>query len=269
MRISAVSVEVAAEHRNLLARLAPRSAVVAPLLDHERVIGAISLVSSSRTYDAEDLTLAQELARRASRALENARLYREAQEAVDMREEVLRVVSHELGNPLSAIFVGLKVLRRQLAAHQVDEAREPIAMIHDSAAQLRRLIDDLLEVQRIEAGRLVLKMKNVDVPPLIERAADLMTPIARDKGIRLEHEARGAIAPVHGDTDRLLQVFGNLLGNAIKFTPRGGTVRLSAEPREGRVIFAVKDSGPGIAPDDLPDVFERFWRAKRRRSSFS
>jgi PAS domain S-box-containing protein len=257
------------EHLGILRQLKPRSLLVVPLLARGRTLGAMGLFSaqSDREYDADDRLLATELGRRAALAVDNARLYREAREAVAARDEVLSVVSHDLGNPLSAVRVSTRVLQRLLDDGQTEGIREQLDAIRNAALQMERLIRDLLEIRRIESGRLRLIPRPEPVPALVEEAARAMREVAAEQGVEL----RTALAPdlpdlVWADADRVQQIFSNLIGNALKFTPPGGAVTLTATAIEGGVEFAVEDTGPGIPAEDLPNVFDRFWQASQQGS---
>ncbi|MFW6201472.1 MAG: ATP-binding protein [Gemmatimonadota bacterium] len=259
-----------ADHARVLRELGLRAAVAVPMVDRGRTFGALALYSSTdaNAFGDHEVRLAQELGVRAALALDNARLYEEATRALKAREEVLRVVSHELGNPLSAIFVGLKLVARTLPRAD-EEARDAVEMIRESAGQLRRLIDDLLEVQRIEAGRLTVEPRELPLRSIVDRAVQQLEPLAEGKSIRLTASLPDDPPSLLADGDRLLQVFQNLVGNAVKFTSRGGDVRITAEVdgdgrgEGGRVVIAVADTGIGIPADGLPHVFDRFWQAER------
>jgi PAS domain S-box-containing protein len=231
-----------------------------PLTVRAHAVGALVLVGSAPAPTDEDLVLLLDVTRRAALAVENARLYEAAQRAIGARDEVLGVVSHDLGNALSAIFIGTKLLMRSAGAR--DSAIH--AQLHGmrrAAEQMKRLVQDLLEIRRIEAGRLPLDLRPVRVATLLEESGAAVQPLAEDKNIRLEIRVAedGTVA---GDRDRLLQVLANLAGNAVKFTPEGGSIRISAERDADAVCFSIVDSGPGIAADALPHVFDRFWRAR-------
>jgi PAS domain S-box-containing protein len=237
-----------------------RQSRVVPLHGVSGPQGAVALVSGPGGLSEEDALLFEELARRAALAVENARLYGAAQAAIGARDEVLGVVSHDLGNPLSAIFIGTRLLLR---GDRLDEGtRARIEAIRGAADQMKRLVQDLLEIRRIEAGRLPLEIRPVDVRPLLADALAAARPLAEERhiSIALGRVAAGAVA---GDPDRLLQVFSNLLGNAIKFTPAGGSVSVGADEVADGVRFRVTDTGPGLGVEELPHVFDRFWRARQ------
>ena len=253
------------EHLEMLLALGIRSAMVAPLRAGGRTLGALTFArTGGAPYDAADLAVAADLARRAALALENARAYEQARQATRAREEVLAVVSHDLRNPLHAVLLAATVLDEYSGAAKWSEReRKQLRAIRSSAQQMSALIRDLMEAAALESGQRALHLEAVEPARLLTDAVELHRGLAQQKGIALEPEAAPGLPAVQADRARLLQVLANLLGNAIKFTPGGGTVTLGAAPREGGVGFFVSDTGPGIAPEQLPHVFERYWRAER------
>lgn len=252
--------------RDLVRGMGARSAMYVPLGVREEALGAISLYGATRVFDEEALRLAEELGRRASLAIENARLYQEAQRAVTAREEMLRIVSHDLGNPLSAIFVASKVLRRGLESDAPQTVlRAQVAGIQQAAGQIERLIDDLLDAERIQGGRLRLDRIAVRSGDLMEGALSRMGSLAEEKRVELTIAAGADRATeVLADPDRVQQVFSNLIGNALRFTSAGGRIELDARRVVHEVEFSVEDTGHGIDPEDMPHIFERFYQGPRR-----
>jgi PAS domain S-box-containing protein len=248
----------------LLRGVGIRSAMVLPLLAHERVVGVLSVISTDpeRQYGASDLPLATEYAFRAALAVDNARLYRLAQQANRARDEVLGVVSHDLRNPLNAIAMISRVLIEEPPKSE-DARLELIMAVNESAGLMSRLIQDLLDVSNIEAGHLSLERGPVQVEPILDRAVQMFAGAAVSHDVALVHSIEDGLPPVDADSERLLQVLANLLSNAVKFTPDGGRISLSAQRVGHEVRFAVADSGPGIPGEDLAHVFDRYWHAKR------
>jgi signal transduction histidine kinase/DNA-binding NarL/FixJ family response regulator len=251
--------EMEPEEQAALEALAPRSLVSAPVVISGQVVGALSLAASDsgRSFDSDDLALAEELARRAALAMENAQLFRGAQEAMRARDEVLAVVAHDLRNPIGTIRMATELLLEAAEA----PARRHLEIVHRSAERMNTLIQDLLEVTRIETGKLRLTLRDERVAPLVEEALAMLRPLAAARSIVLEKEVAAELPPARMDSARVLQVISNLVGNAIKFTPERGRIVLRCEAGEGEVRFAVADSGPGISPEQLPHVFGRFWQA--------
>jgi signal transduction histidine kinase len=219
---------------------------------------------SGRGYDADDLALAELLARRAALAVENARLFLHAQEATRARDEMLAVVAHDLRNPLSTITMGASLLLEGTAEHpeRTEEHQHHLAIICRSAERMNRLIEDLLDVTRMESGGIRLEPRPEAVGPLLDEGLGMLEPIASAQGLRLEREIGGELSPIRVDATRFLQVVSNLVGNAIKFTPRGGRIVIGARSRGREVHFSVSDTGPGIQPEQLPHIFGRFWQAR-------
>lgn len=187
-----------------------------------------------------------------------------AEQATRTRDEVLALVSHDLRNPLNLVLSSGSFLLD--TADALDEReREQLRLIHRAAEQMSRLIQDLLEVSGMEAGLVSVEPRPEPVEPMVREACTLMQHAADAKGIEVSCHFGAALPPVCADRDRVLQVFGNLLGNALKFTPQGGRVQVRAEADGDAVRFAVEDSGPGIGAADLPHVFDRFWQAQRSR----
>lgn len=186
----------------------------------------------------------------------------EAEQAALARDEVLAMVSHDLRNPLNLVLTSAAFLSDTADALS-EPQRAQLRMIHRAAEQMNRLIQDLLEVSGIEAGHLRVDAAPEAVEPLVREACALLEHVAGGKKISLHVALAPGLPPVLADRGRILQVFGNLVGNALKFTPEGGMVRIEAAPEEGVVRFSVTDSGPGIPHEHLPHVFDRFWQARR------
>ena len=187
----------------------------------------------------------------------------EAEAATRARDDVLRVVSHDLGNSLSAILVTTGVLLRTLPDAADLDARKRIASIRHLAEHMQRLRQDLLDAATIEAGGLAIEPGPQDPEALIEETLDNFASLAAERGICLTGGVREPCSEVLADRERILQVFANLVGNAIKFTPEGGRIEVGAEHgADGTVLFRVSDTGTGIAPDHLPHIFDRFWKTQ-------
>jgi signal transduction histidine kinase len=228
-----------------------------PLLIHGRIFGVLVFVSSheSRTYGPADVALAQAIAERAALAIENGRLYRDALRATQLRDEVMSVVAHDLRNPLASILM-------QCALAQERGDATSFARIQRAAQRMNRLIQDLLDISTIEAGRLAVDRSRLSAQQLVGQAVEAQQLLAESAALQLRQEVAAELPDIWGDQHRLLQVLENLIGNATKFTPPGGRVTVGAAPREGKVLFWVSDTGPGIPPDALAHVFDRFWQAR-------
>jgi signal transduction histidine kinase/ActR/RegA family two-component response regulator len=243
--------------------VASSSALVVPLVARSTVVGALTLAmthASARSYDAELQLLAEDVARRAALAIDNARLYAEAQEALRAREEILAVVSHDLRNPLSVVGLTLQMLR---PAFPADAPRRDLLTKAERAYQrMNRLIEDLLDLARLDRGNLSLDRTRHDLRAVLADLLELQRPLTNDKQLALEIELPAAAIEVEVDRERLGQVVSNLVGNAIKFTPSGGTIRVRLERCDGFARVSVEDTGPGIDGESLAHVFDRFWQAR-------
>nr|MCU0686992.1 ATP-binding protein [Polyangiaceae bacterium] len=245
------------------------SLMTLPLRARGRSLGLLALGSfgSGRRYSTADLAFAEELAHRASMALDNARLHRQTERAVRQRQDVLAVVSHDLRTPLGTIMLGATLLTEEPDGDDPSGARlKTIATVTRAVAQMDRLLKDLLDMSSIDAGHLSLDRQPYALGPLVEDAFETLRPLTARKLLRFETRTKSPEVMLTCDRWRVVQVLSNLVGNAIKFSPEGGTIELRAEPRERDVRFAVTDGGPGIASDRLPYVFERYWQATETAS---
>jgi signal transduction histidine kinase/DNA-binding NarL/FixJ family response regulator len=253
------------EHRVLMTTLAPRSVMCVPLVASGRTLGVMVLCSTSvgRRYDTDDLELAEELARRASLAIENARLFHEARQATRARDEMLAIVAHDLRNPLNTISMGSQLLEEVVDSTRTLEHRQ-IQVIQRSVRRMTELIQDLLDIKRIESGRLPVEPRQEDLGALVREALEILRPQANARELQLSAELP-ALPPVLADPARVQQLISNLVGNAIKFTQHGGviTVRAELEPDANEILVVVTDSGAGIPAEHLPHVFGHYWQANR------
>jgi len=240
-----------------------RTIVFLPLVSRSQTIGIVAAVSSdSKPFTTADLPLFLDLSRRASLAIDNARLYLESQQAVRAREEVLAIVSHDLRNPLSAITLGASLLLTSKTLSPED--REQVETMQVSAERMSRLIADLLDVTRLEGGkRLPIEPAPVDVAELLREGEELFRAQAAVAEVTIEYHCDENLKAVYADRHRVMQVLSNLIGNSLKFSPPGGTILVRAEPHEDRVLFMIADSGPGIPKEHLSHVFTPYWQAKR------
>jgi PAS domain S-box-containing protein len=248
-------------HLRIARELGLRSYMIVPLIARGRTLGAITFVTaeSGRQYTETDLSFAEDLAQRAALAVDNARLYREAQEANRTKDEFLATVSHELRTPLTAVLGWARILR----AGGIDDATSLRALetIERNAKSQAQLVEDLLDVSRIITGKLRLDMKPVELKSVIDLAIEAIRPAAEAKGIHLQVVLDPMAGPISGDPDRLQQVVWNLLSNAVKFTPRDGRAQIRLERVDSHVEITVSDTGLGIRQEFLPFVFERFRQA--------
>jgi signal transduction histidine kinase/DNA-binding response OmpR family regulator len=239
------------------------SAVVLPLTARGRTLGALTLAAGdpNRASSPYDLALARDFAGRAAIALDNARLYREVQEADRRKNEFLAMLAHELRNPLAPIRNGIQLLRAAGGADpRVREVRE---MMDRQVQHLIRLVDDLLDLSRITRGKIRLQSGPIELGEALARALETCRPLIEERRHRLEVAVAPAPLRVEGDAVRLAQVVGNLLNNAAKYTEEGGDIRLSAEREGDEAVVRVRDSGMGIPAEMLGTVFELFTQVDR------
>jgi signal transduction histidine kinase len=219
-------------------------------------------VNGRPPYGPDARVLAEKFASHASLALENARLYREARRATEGRDQVLGVVSHDLRNPISAIAMCASALRDSWPADKV-ERENLLTTIVQSTEWMNRLIQDLLDVASIEAGRLSLERGREGASSIVAKALRMFEVEANSRCIELVSDASTELPTLVVDASRVVQVLGNILRNALKFTPDGGRITVRAVPGAGTVVFSVTDTGPGIPLADQARVFDRYWHSRR------
>jgi signal transduction histidine kinase len=185
------------------------------------------------------------------------------EEAKRAREHVLAIVAHDLRSPLAAIKIASGSADRVAVNVGSEGLRRSLAAIQRAAARMDRLIGDLLDSTRIEQGKLVVDLRDQPLAPLFLEAAETFAPLARERGITLDARPPSADIAVRADHDRLLQALGNLVGNALRFTPEGGSVAIRALGRDGHVYVEVADTGPGIGPAERAHMFERYGTSDR------
>lgn len=230
-----------------------------------RKLGTIQLWDKKEQTDFDDTdeAILTQLAQLASVALENARLFKAAQDATRARDDLVAIVSHDLRNPIHTIHMAASFLLDIAPTNDRRlQARRQLEVIQRSAMRANRLIQDLLDVARIQAGGLAVDPVPVDVKSLVHEAVEFATPLATAAHLKVECEIPDPIPMVSTDRERVLQVFANLIGNAIKFTPKGGEIRIIASRDNSEIRFVVADTGPGIPAEHLNHVFDRYWQAK-------
>ncbi|XSF16909.1 AAA family ATPase [Myxococcus faecalis] len=249
------------EYIDTLRDIGSRAAMHVPLIAGGKTLGVATFVSGApgRRYTEADLGLAQELSRRVAVCLDNARLYREAQDAVRLRDEFLSVASHELNTPLTSLRLMVQTLLRHTPPGLPPHAVRALRTLDGQTLKLATLVEEMLDISRLQAGRMDLRLSRVDLADLIRHAASRLAEPLEHAGCALELHIDG---PLWGNWDgaRLGQVLVHLLSNALKFGP-GKPITLRAWEDDGRVRVSVTDRGIGIAEDRLADIFERFERA--------
>ncbi len=240
-----------------------RFALILPLQARGRTLGALILGQgqSNRRFTSVERALAEDLAARAAIALDNARLYRNVQEADRHKNDFLSMLSHELRNPLTPIRNAIQLLGK----HGAPESDIPklYEMIDRQVRHLTRMVDDLLDLSRITRGKIHLQIERVAVSDIVARAVEISRPLIDSR----KHELTVALPSepqyVRGDPIRLAQTIGNLLHNAAKYTDEGGHIWVSVERSEEMAVFRVRDNGLGIPPEMLSSIFELFKQVDR------
>jgi signal transduction histidine kinase/CheY-like chemotaxis protein len=247
-----------AERLRLLRSLNLVSYLCLPLKVHGRTVGAVTMAmaESGRHFDDDDVRIAEDAASRAALAVDNARAYEQLQAANQLKDEFLATLSHELRTPLNAILGYSRMLRAGILKEERKE--QALETVERNATSLTQMVEDVLDVSRIAAGKIRLNVQPVDLAVVLRDALATVTPAAEARGVRLESILEPHVGPVSGDPDRLQQVIWNLLSNAVKFTPRDGRVQLRLQRVNSHVEVSVSDTGIGIREDFLPHLFERF-----------
>jgi PAS domain S-box-containing protein len=239
----------------------PESALFLPLVAREQLIGALTLFRSKGGFDGDDLAFAEDLARLTALALDNARLHDTVRASLRALDTMVGVVSHDLRNPVAAV----KMLSRTLLSPENTgpPARETIELISQAAVQMDSLIRDLLDVNRLDAGKLAIETAPIDPSVLLTDALQTLRPLVVEKGIDLDLQIQSGLPKVMADRARIQQTLSNLVGNAIKFSPAGTKIVVMARGFDDSVVISVLDEGKGIPPEQLPRVFDRYWQSAR------
>ncbi|GAB4193487.1 MAG: hypothetical protein OHK0022_08440 [Roseiflexaceae bacterium] len=249
--------------QQLLRTVGCHSIICLPLLVGGRQFGRIGLVRDERQarYDASDLQLAEELARRVAMALEHAQLYQALQDAVTARDQFLSIAAHELRSPLTALMGHLSLLeRRAVRANSLTpELAQSLAVLQRQSSRLKRLIEELLDISRLQLGRLQLALAPLDLCDVVRQVVDEMRLVLDQHPLTLQLPDTPVM--LSGDSVRLHQVVQNLLENAVKYSPDKTPILVRVAVQGGQVTLAVIDQGIGIPATDLPQIFTRFYRA--------
>lgn len=240
------------------------AAIVMPLSARDQLLGAIGMYREKGRYDSNDVFLAEELARRAAVAIDNARLHDLVHAGVQARDDMIGIVSHDLRNPVNAVkmLTGVMLNRERdepLPADMADYA----SVIRQAAEQMDGLISDLLDVTRVEAGRLAVDLKRENTEELLSDALRTLAPVTSEKSITLRLNAPDDLPDVMADRERIGQAISNLVGNAVKFSPSGGEIIVRVAILDHEVLFSVSDKGKGMSPEQLSHAFDRFWQSSR------
>src|SRR5437773_1285100 len=250
-----------AEHFGAGSGAQPDSLMLVPLRARGRTLGVVSfaLANGERRYTLADLALAEDLAQRAALAADNARLYREAQDASRAKDEFLAVLSHELRTPLTPVLGWVRMLRTGTLAPEATE--RALVTVERNTRLQAQLVEDLLDVSRIIAGKLSLDLRPVALGPLVDAVIESTAASAVGKSITVTRHVEPDLPRIEADANRLQQVLANLLSNAVKFTPMGGRVDVAVRCVGDSMCLTVADTGDGLAPEIAPHIFDRFRQA--------
>src|SRR5438105_9835478 len=239
----------------------PTSLMLVPLRARGRTLGVVSfaVANSKRRYTLADLALAEDLAQRAALAADNARLYREAQDASRAKDEFLAVLSHELRTPLTPVLGWVRMLRSGTLAPEATE--RALDTVERNTRLQAQLVEDLLDVSRIIAGKLSLNLRPVALGPIVDMVIEGAAASALAKSIIVTRQVEPDLPRIEADANRLQQVVANLLSNAVKFTPAGGRVEVGVARAGDDLRLTVADTGDGLAPEVAPHIFDRFRQA--------
>ncbi len=252
--------------RGALVRAGYRALLAVPLVRDDRLLGGLTVIrKATGAFASEVIELLTTFATQSALAIQNARLFREIEEksrqlevASQHKSEFLANMSHELRTPLNAIIGFSEVLTERMFGELNEKQAEYLTDIHASGQHLLSLINDILDLSKIEAGRMDLELTDFHLPTALDNALTLVRERATRRGVALHTNVDERLDEVRADERKIRQVVLNLLSNAIKFTPEGGRIEVGAVPRDGFVEVLVSDTGVGIAPEDQEAVFEEF-----------
>ena len=242
----------------------PAAGIIMPLLARGQLLGVIGLYREKGAYDNNDLFLAEELARRGALAMDNARLYDLVSVGIRARDDMIGIVSHDLRNPVNAVKMLTGVmLDRQGLEPLSTEMGNYASVIRQAAEQMDELIQDLLDVTRVEAGKLAVNLKSENTEEMLSDILRTLAPVATDKNIALRLNAPDDLPDVLADRERFSQAISNLVGNAVKFSQAGGEITVRVAVLDKELLFSVSDKGQGMTPEQLSHAFDRFWQSSR------
>jgi len=227
-----------------------------------KMVGHLYLTNkrSAEEFTLDTQRTVEMLAERVGLGLEIARLSEEVRAASTARDNLLAVVSHDLRSPLTAIQLSAAILAHHPEGGERRQNQKQIAVIRRSTERMTHLIDGLLQAATIESGSFTIEPHREEVIPIVEESLQALEPLAATRSIHLVMEIPLNTPPIRCDRMRLIQVLVNLIGNAVKFVPDGGTIQVRAAAQSGHIQFAVSDDGPGIAQDELVRIFDRYWK---------
>ena len=252
------------EHLKLLRNVGFTSAMIAPIFVGKKCIGTTTFVSAKteRVYTQEDLVMAEELAQRAGVAIENALLYEEARRAIAVRDDFISIASHELKTPLTSLKIFLQVIQKQLARKGEEAMAKNLGKIDQEVNKLNLLVGDLLNISRLQHGRLEFTMEKIDLDALVRETVKVIQPTTKKHAIHIEGKIGQMIT---GDIERIKQVIINLLTNAIKYSPQADKILVKLTPQKDAAMVSIRDFGIGIDKEHQSKIFNLFYRAEGKQ----
>ncbi len=246
-------------HEGFVHACAPRSVLYVPMVAYGQPLGAFTflLAESGRSFGCAELAAAEQLARQVAMAAESARLFEHARRAEHARSQLLECVGRDLARPMNGLLAGVERLVQSLAGRRGAAGRQRVESIRRGLQRTRRRLDDLVDVAHIDSGQFTLDRSEADLTDIVDDAVGPHRPVAQEKAIALEIDVPRGARRVRCDRARTVQVFHNLIDNALKLTPRGGRVRVAVEHNGEKVVATVQDSGPGISAEEVPRLFQR------------
>ncbi len=244
----------------LIQKLQMTSAMIVPLITIDgKTIGSMTFVSaeSKRTYTQADLKIAEEVASRAALAIHNARMFTDSQKAIAIRDEFISVASHELKTPVTTLKMYTQIILKQLQEKKEEQLLAPLAKMHNQIDRLTLLINDMLNISRLQLGKLEFSENNCDIQEVIKETVENIQPNAPKHEIIIEGKIK---KKVWCDKDRISQVITNLLTNAIKYSPKADKVKVILTSSKSSVTVTVQDFGIGIEKNQQNKIFTRFYR---------
>ncbi len=242
----------------------PGAAIIVPLIARNQLLGVIGLYRKEGSYDDNDRFLANELGRRAALAMDNARLHDLVRVGIQARDDMIGIVSHDLRNPVNAVKMLTGVmLDSERTGNLPPEMAQYTSVIRQAAVQMDGLIRDLLDVTRIEAGKLTVAPRRENTEELLGDALRTLAPVASEQSVGLKLDAPDDMPDVIADRERIMQAISNLVGNSVKFSPAGGNILVRVAVLAGELLISVTDEGMGMTPQQLAHAFDRFWQSSR------
>jgi signal transduction histidine kinase len=250
-------------YQAIVRRMAPHAYICVPLTAHGRTLGAVAFILTTplREFASDDVAFAEEVARRAAIALDNAHLYQQAQDAISIRDQFLSTAAHELKTPVTALLGNVQMMQRRAERDGIlpERERRAVQVIHTQTKRLSKMVATLLDISRFEQGKLIIERAPLDLCALILRIVEEVLPSLSIHTVECHLPETAMI--IDGDELRLEQVVQNLISNAVKYSPDGGAIQVRVGQRDNLACIEVIDQGIGIPAEDIPHLFERFYRA--------